>query len=56
MDFINYAVLGISTFTNKIPYKELFYDDELVIKLLAVAVPITILILGIKIIINNSLC
>lgn len=53
MDFINYAVLGIATFTNKIPYKELFYADELVIKLLAVAVPITILILGIKIIINN---
>ena len=53
MDFINYAVLGISTFTNKIPYKELFYDDELVIKLLAVVVPVTILILGIKIIINS---
>lgn len=53
MDFINYAVLGISTFTNKIPYKELFYGDELVIKLLAVVVPVTILILGIKIIINS---
>ena len=53
MDFINYAVLGIFTFTNKIPYKELFYDDELVIKLLAVVVPVTILILGIKIIINS---
>ena len=53
MDFINYAVLGIATFTNKISYKELFYTDELVIKLLAVAVPITILILGIKIIINS---
>lgn len=52
-DFIDYAVLGISTFTNKIPYIQLFNNELLPIRILAGVVPLTIFILGIVIIINN---
>lgn len=52
-DFIDYAILGISTFTNKIPYIQLFDNELLPIRIFAGVVPLTIFIFGIVIIINN---
>ncbi len=49
-DFIDYAVLGISTFSNKIPYLNLLNNNKLAIKALAVIVPISIIINAIYII------
>ena len=43
-DFINYAVLGIKTFSNSISYIELLQNEKLEIKILSVVVPLTILI------------
>lgn len=42
-DFIDYAILGISTFSNKIEYKTLFENKETA--LLAAVVPISIIIM-----------
>lgn len=46
-EFISYAIKGISTFSNSIPYKSLFEQDEFYIvilaKILPVAVPIIII-------------
>lgn len=47
-DFINYAVLGISTFKNKIPYRNLF-NKGWDIKILAGLMPVSILIMAIAI-------
>ena len=52
-EFISYAVFGISTFTNKIPYKELFADKLQTVRILSRIIPITILTMGIIIVINN---
>lgn len=49
-DFVNYAILGISTFSNKISYLTLFQSDKIEIKLLSVTVPLTLLIMSITII------
>lgn len=38
-DFINYSVLGITTFTNKIPYNYLLKSNLLVVSFLAVIAP-----------------
>lgn len=43
-DFINYAILGIKTFSNKIAYTELLHNDNLEIQILAILVPISIMI------------
>lgn len=45
-EFINYAVLGISTFSNKIPYRELFNSDKIEIKILSILMPISILLMS----------
>lgn len=52
MDFINYAVLGISEFSNKIPYLELLQNDKIEIKVLSVAVPVSILLMIIIILVK----
>lgn len=52
--FIDYAVSGISTFSNKISYMQLFKNELLSIKILALGVPLTICILAIIIIINSK--
>lgn len=53
LEFINYAVLGIKTFSNKISYFELFESDKIEIKLLSILVPLSIIISGIILIITN---
>lgn len=44
-DFINYAILGISEFSNKISYFELLINDKIEIKILSVIVPVSILLM-----------
>ena len=52
-EFINYAVLGISTFSNKIPYVELLQNDNIEIVVLSILVPIAILIMAIILIVTK---
>lgn len=42
-DFINYTILGISTFSNKISYDNLFKQNSIIISILAAVIPVTIL-------------
>ena len=42
-EFINYAILGISTFDNSIKYTELFNNESIVIVILAKIIPIIML-------------
>lgn len=44
IDFINYAILGIKTFSNKIAYTGLLQDDNLEIRILAVLIPASIIL------------
>lgn len=56
-DFINYAVLGIKTFSNKISYVTLFLSDKIEIRILSVLVPFSIILMMwaiIKILKNES--
>ena len=46
VDFINYAILGIKTFNNKISYINLIKSDILSIKILSVIVPISMIVLS----------
>ena len=52
-EFINYAVLGIKTFSNKIAYMGLFQSEHLEIRLLAVIVPIYIIGMAIYLILSK---
>lgn len=52
-EFINYAVLGISTFSNKIPYIELLQNDKIEIKILSILMPISIFIMAITVVISK---
>lgn len=54
-EFINYAVLGISTFSNKIPYIELLQNEKIEIKVFAILVPATIISMVIVLIITKIL-
>lgn len=54
-DFINYAVLGISTFSNKIPYARLLQSDKIEIKVLSILMPISIMLMAIILIITKAL-
>lgn len=54
-DFINYAVLGISTFSNNIPYSSLLQSDKIEIKVLSILVPISIMLMAIILIITKVL-
>lgn len=56
-DFINYAVLGIKTFSNKISYVTLFLSDKIEIRILSVLMPFSIILMIwaiIKILKNES--
>ena len=44
IDFINYTILGIKTFSNKIAYTGLLQDDNLEIQILAVLIPASIML------------
>lgn len=52
-DFINYAILGISEFSNKISYFELLQNDKTEIKILSVMVPVSILLMIIVVFIRT---
>ena len=54
-EFINYAVLGISTFSNKSSYMKLLENDEIEIKILSIVVPISMIIMPIIMLINKKL-
>lgn len=54
-DFINYAVLGISTFSNKISYVSLFQSDKIEIRVLSILMPISIMLMAIILIVTKSL-
>ena len=53
-DFIDYAILGISTFNNSIPYVKLIKSENIVIKMLSILFPIFILITTIYIFIKRD--
>lgn len=53
-DFIDYCILGIKTFSNKIPYSNLLKSEFIVIKILSVCVPISIVIMTIYAFIKNN--
>ena len=46
-DFIDYAILGIKTFSNSIPYSNLINSENIAIKLISISLPIFIIISGI---------
>lgn len=46
-DFINYAVLGISTFSNKIPYAQLMNNDKKEIQILSRIMPFVLLAMAV---------
>ena len=52
-DFINYAVLGIKTFTNKIDYATLLQSEKIEIRILSIALPITLILMSIIIIVTK---
>ena len=54
-EFINYAVLGISTFSNKISYLGLLVNDKIEIRILSILVPISIILMAITLIISKIL-
>ena len=53
VDFINYAILGIKTFSNKISYVTLFASDKIEICALALLMPISIISISVMLIIAN---
>lgn len=53
-DFIDYTILGIKTFSNKIPYSNLISSKEIIIKLFSILIPILILIVGIYLLIKKN--
>lgn len=54
-EFINYAVLGISTFSNKIPYISLLQNNKIEIRILSILVPVSIILIAITLIITKML-
>ncbi len=54
-DFINYAILGISTFSNKIEYVRLFSSDKIEIRILSMIMPVTIITMAIIVIVAKAL-
>ena len=52
-EFINYAILGIKTFSNKIPYYKLFENSNFEIRILSKLVPIFIILTGIILLISK---
>ncbi len=59
LDFVDYAILGIKTFSNSIPYYNLFNSDNIIVKFLSFIMPFSILLSGIYLFIKkdkNLLC
>ena len=54
-EFVNYAVLGISTFSNKISYSKLLQNDKLEIKISSILMPISIMLMAIILMITKAL-
>lgn len=54
-DFLNYAVLGISTFTNRISYASLLQSEKIEIRALSILMPISIILMAIILIITKVL-
>lgn len=54
-EFINYAILGISTFSNKISYARLLQNDKVEIRVLSILMPISIMLMAIVLIITKAL-
>lgn len=54
-EFVNYAVLGISTFSNKISYSKLLQNDKLEIKIFSILMPISIMLMAIILMITKAL-
>lgn len=52
-DFMNYAILGISTFSNKIPYINLLENKKIEIKIFSIIMPISIILMAIILIITR---
>lgn len=44
VEFIDYAILGIKTFSNKISYTNLINSDEIIIKVLSLLIPLTLIL------------
>ena len=55
IDFINYAILGIKTFSNKIAYTGLLQNDNLEIRILAVLIPVSIMLNAVILLISRIL-
>lgn len=53
-DFINYAVLGISTFSNKIPYAQLMNNDKKEIQILSRIMPFILLAMAVLMIVLQN--
>ncbi len=53
-DFFDYTILGIKTFSNKLPYSKLTSSKEIIIKLFSILIPIFILIFGIYLLIKKN--
>ena len=54
-EFINYAILGISTFSNKISYIGLLENDNIEIRILSILVPISIILIATILLITKIL-
>lgn len=54
-EFINYAVFGISTFSNKISYFGLLENDKIEIRVFSILMPISIMLMAIILIITKVL-
>lgn len=52
-DFINYAILGISTFSNKIEYVNLLQNDKIEIRILSLLMPLSILLMSLTIVVTK---
>lgn len=52
-DFLNYAVLGIKTFSNKIKYSNLLQNDKFEIRFLVILLPISAILISIELIVNT---
>lgn len=44
VDFIDYTILGIKTFSNKIPYSNLINSDKFIINALSILIPLTLVL------------
>lgn len=44
VEFIDYTILGISTFSNNIPYDNLIESDKLIINILSIFIPLTLVL------------